>query len=93
MVFYYVDHAMISLVHRYTPEIPDLLYRVMASSAMHGAQFGGLWVFADQALKNGRKTSASTIFACHAVFYVCFIFTLRLQYDAVKYAPDELWLF
>ena len=38
----------------------------------HGAQFGGLQVFADHSCKNIRKANASMIFTCHAVFYVCF---------------------
>ena len=37
----------------------------------HGAQIGGLRVFADHIRKNKRNTNASVIFTRRAVFYAC----------------------
>ena len=37
----------------------------------HGAQIGGLRVFADHTHKNKRKANASRTFTSHAVFYAC----------------------
>ena len=52
------------VAHRYTREIPDLVYHL-------GAQIGSIRVFADHTRKNKRKVTASRIFACLAAFYVC----------------------
>ena len=37
----------------------------------HGAQIGGLRVFADHRCRNKCKTNVPTIFTCRAVFYAC----------------------
>ena len=58
--------------HRYTREIPDLLYRprVMVSSAM-GLKLKVFGFVPTTHAKNKRKTNASTIFVCRAAFYAC----------------------
>ena len=39
-------------LHRYTPEIQDLLHHPQCNGVVsHGVQFGGLWVFANHTLK------------------------------------------
>ena len=53
--------------HRYRREIPDSLCNGVVS---HGAQIGGLRVFADHTRKSKRKTNALTIFARRAAFSV-----------------------
>ena len=42
--------------HRYTREITDLLYHLCKSVVSHGAQIGGLRVFAGHTCKNKRNT-------------------------------------
>ena len=54
-----------------------------------GLKLGVFEVFADHTRKNKSKTNASTIFACCAAFYACFIFMLRPQKMQVAYKPDE----
>ena len=43
--------------------------------------------------KSKVKKNASAIFTHHAASYAYFVFTLRLQYKQVTYAPDESGLF
>ena len=41
--------------------------------------------------KASKKTNVSMIFMRHAMFIVCFVFTLRhAAVDAVTYTPDQL---
>ena len=60
MLIGWEDGEPLTCCHRHTREIPDLVY-------CHGAQIGGLWVFADHTC----KTNVSTIFVHRVVFYVC----------------------
>ena len=62
----------------------------MASGVTHGAQIGGIRIFADHTLEIKRKQNVSTIFSHRAAFYAC----LSSRSDRSTYAPDEsrlLW--
>ena len=55
----------------------------------HGAQIGGVRVFAVHTHGNKCKQNASTIFACRGAFYTC----LSSRSDRSTYAPDKSQLF
>ena len=81
--------------HRYTPEIPDLLYQSVKWCRQPWGSIWGCLVFADHTHKNKRNTNAFTISARCAAFCAFFVFTHRSQYRHVTYAPDEpqlVWL-
>ena len=56
----------------------------------HGAQFGGLWVFANHILKINAKQMCSRSSCCAAF---AFVFKLRLWYMQVTYPPNQPQLF
>ena len=59
----------------------------------HGAQIGGLRVFANHTHRNKCKTNASTIFAHRAAFYTFYLHAQTTVDAGDIYAPDEPRLF
>ena len=75
--------AKLRSYHRYTGEIPDLGYLPCNGIISHGAQIGGLRVFANHTCKNKCKTSSLTIFVPRAAFYTCL--SLRSDYSRCRW--------
>ena len=60
-----------SVIHTYIQGRSQTSYTATYNGVVsHGAQIGGLWVFADHTRKNKCETGVSTIFTRCAAFYV-----------------------
>ena len=76
--------------HSYIERRSQKSYNALCGGIVsHGAQIGGIQVFADHTSRNKRKQNVSTIFTHCAVFPTC----LSSSSDRSSYAPDELGLF
>ena len=73
------NKAMMKQDHRYTPEIPELLYHLYNFVVSHGESIGVFrFLPTTHTHRNKSKQNMSTIFMCPAAFHV-FILMFRLQ--------------